>query len=112
MIKAPSFDLELFKLVLSMREGLPYPLLRREITKYVKTLSEEQKQEVLGRRDEILEDWIGWKESNYWVLTRIGFTEEMTVLLQDKRLESPGMRRVIIHRAIELGYVKESVLGE
>ena len=110
MKNKPSFDNDLFKLVLSMKEGLPYQLLRKEVGKYVKTLTPEQKQDLLNRRDEIMENWLEWKESNFWVLQKIGFEEAEADILQDKRLDSPGMRRVMVNRAVELGYLKESPL--
>lgn len=99
-----NFDQELFKLIMSMREGLPFPVLRKEVAKYIKTLTPEQRQEYIDRRDEILDEWSEWKESNHWVLMRIGFNDIEADLLDDKRLDSPGVRNVLRNRAVELGY--------
>ena len=100
------FDMELFKLVIGMREGLPFPLLRREIQKYLRTMTTEQKQTILDKRQEIVNSWLEWKEANYYVLTRLGFTAGEAEILKDKRLHSPGMRNVIRNRAMELGFMR------
>ncbi len=100
------FDMELFKLVIGMREGLPFPLLRKEIQKYLRTMSPEQKQVILDKRQEIVNNWLDWKESNFYVLTHIGFTSTEAEMLKDKRLHSPGMRNVIRNRALELGFMR------
>ncbi len=71
-------------------------------------MSEEAKQDVLDRREEIVNKWIDWKESNHAILIRIGFSDAEATILDDKRLESPGMRNVIRNRAIELGYLKDT----
>ena len=106
------FDFELFELIMSMREGLPFLVLRKEVTKYVRTLTSEQKQSYVDRRDEILDEWSDWRESNHWVLVRIGFNDIEADLLDDKRLESPGIRRVLKIRATEVGYLKESEVDD
>jgi hypothetical protein len=106
-----TFDVELFKLILSMREGLPFPVHRKEIQQYLRLLTSEEKQEIRDRREEIINKWVTWKESNHYVLTHIGFTDEMADMLDDKRLESPGMRQVLLNRAVELGYAKKDAEG-
>jgi len=107
MVRGPvEFDMGLFKLIMSMREGLPFPLLRKEIQKYIRTMSEEAKQDILNRRQEILNNWVEWKDANHYVLTHIGFTDAEADMLDDKRLQSPGVRNVIRNRAIKLGYLE------
>lgn len=105
------FDVELFKLILNMREGLPFPLLRKEVQKYIRTLTSEQRQSYLDRRGDILSAWLGWKESNHVILMHIGFNEIEASILSDKRLQSPGMRNVMRNRAVELGYARVDELG-
>ncbi len=100
------FDMDLYKLVMSMREGLPFPLLRREIQKYVRTLTSQQKQAILDRRQEIVNAWLEWKDSNHYILMHLGFSDAEAAMLDDKRLQSPGVRNVLRNRAVELGYVQ------
>ncbi len=104
-----TFDMDLFKLVMSMKEGLPFPLLRRELQRYIRAMTEEQKQDILNRREEIVNKWSEWKESNHYILVHVGFNDAEADMLDDKRLQSPGMRNVIKNRAIELGYLKPEV---
>lgn len=109
-VKSAMFDMDLFKLVMGMREGLPFPVLRREVQRYIRGMTEEQRQDILNRRQEIVNSWVEWKESNHYILTHIGFTDAEADVLGDKRLQSPGVRNVMRNRAVELGYLKPEVL--
>lgn len=106
------FDRELFELVMSMREGLPFPVLRKELQRYIRErMTEEQKQDILNRREEIVNNWLEWKESNHYLLMRIGFSSAEADVLCDKRLQSPGVRNVLKNRAVELGFLKPEFLN-
>lgn len=90
-----SFDKKLYDQIMSQPEGLPHPLYRKALAKYVRELSDEVKSAVEAARYEIYDMELEWRELNERVLLRLGFTPEEARMLRDKRLDSPGMRRVI-----------------
>ena len=89
------FDYSLYLKIMSAPEGLPHREYAKALGRYVSTLSEEERQAVLRRRDEILDAEQEWKELNEGVLLRLGFTEDEAGTLYDKRLDSPGMRMLL-----------------
>jgi hypothetical protein len=105
-----SYDKDLLNLIISMRECLPHRERRKDLQVYIRTLPKEVLQDILNRREQINEAWREWKESNYTILLRLGFNDIEADFLRDKRLDSPGMRRVILNRAVELKMAKPEVL--
>jgi len=97
-----TFDPKLYKRVLSQDEGMNHKEYRKVLARYVSTLSEVQRADILSRKDEILAAELEWRELNSEVLTRLGFNEVETGMLCDKRLDSPGVRMLIKRRADEI----------
>jgi len=97
-----SFDPILYKQILAQPEGMNHKEYRKVLARYVTTLTESQRSDLLSRRDEIFEAELEWRELNCEVLSRLGFNEVETGMLMDKRLDSPGMRMLMVRRADEI----------
>jgi len=96
------FDHKLCDKVLSQPEGMRHKEYRKVLARYVSTLSEDERNDIISRRDEIEDAEDDWRELNFEVLTRLGFSEGEAAQLMDKRLDSPGMRTLIRKRADEI----------
>lgn len=103
------FDPGLYGQVVSQPEGLRRPVYLKQLRVYVKAMTPEARALILARRDEIMEAFSEWKELNFLILTRLGFTEAEAELLKDKRLDSPGMRNVMRVRREEIANVKRQI---
>jgi len=95
-------DLGLYRFIMGQPVGLRHEEYRKELARYVSTLTEEQKADLRERRYEILEAWAGWTDDNYEVLLRLGFRPSEASMLRDKRINSLGVRRVIKMRVEEI----------
>jgi len=95
-------DYDLYRFIMSQPVGLRHEEYRKELAKYVSTLTEEQKQDLRERRYEILEAWADWTDDNLEILLRLGFRYGEANMLRDKRINSPGVRRVIKMRVEEI----------
>jgi len=95
-------DFGLYRFIMSQPIGLRHSEYRKELARYVTTLSEEAKEDLRERRFEILEAWAEWTGDNYEILLRLGFNTREAEMLRDKRLNSPGVRNVIKSRVEEL----------
>lgn len=104
-----TFDKQLYDKVLVQPEGLPHREYRKVLARYVSTLSEAERTDILSHRGEIEASEEEWRELNMEVLTRLGFSDGEASQLMDKRLDSPGMRILIRNRAEE---VKKSLKAE
>ena len=88
-------DLGLYRFIMGQPVGLRHEEYRKELARYVSTLTEEQKADLRERRYEIQEVWADWTDDNYEILLRLGFSTKEAGMLRDKRINSPGVRRVI-----------------
>jgi len=79
-----TFDPKLYKRILGQDEGMNHKEYRKVLARYVSTLSEVQRNDILSRKDEILEAELEWRELNSEVLGRLGFNEVETGMLCDK----------------------------
>ena len=95
-------DLELYRFIMRQPVGLRHSEYRKEVARYVSTLTDAQKEDLRGRRYEILEAWAEWTGDNYEILLRLGFNTQEAEMLKDKRINSPGVRNVIKNRVEEL----------
>lgn len=95
-------DLELYRFIMRQPVGLPHNEYRKELARYVTSLSEAEKQDLRDRRYEILEAWAEWTDDNYEILLRLGFNTKEADKLRDKRINSPGVRNVIRVRVEEI----------
>lgn len=107
-----TFDKGLYDKVLAQTEGMNHKEYRKVLARYVSTLTEEERLDILSRRGEIEAAEEEWRELNMEVLLRLGFNETEAAMLCDKRLDSPGMRILIRRRADEVkrGLRAEAVL--
>lgn len=107
-----TFDPKLYAKVIAQPEGMAHKEYRKVLARYVSTLTEEQRSDILARRRRIEEAKEEWEELNNEVLLRLGFGEGEAAMLMDKRLDSPGMRMLIRRRADEIkrGLRAEDVL--
>ncbi len=101
-VRGVIFDPRLFDKVLGQPEGMNHKEYRNVLARYVSTLSEVERVDVLSCREEIGAAEVEWKELNHGVLRRLGFSEAEAGMLCDKRLDSPGMRFLIRKRAEEV----------
>ncbi len=95
-------DIGLYRFIMSQPVGLRHGEYRKELARYVTTLSDEAKEDLRERRYEILEAWAEWTGDNYEILLRLGFNTREAEMLRDKRINSPGVRNVIKMRVEEL----------
>jgi len=94
-------DFGLYRFIMSQPVGLRHDEYRKELARYVSTLTEEQKADLRERRYEILEAWADWTDDNYEILLRLGFNTKEATMLRDKRINSPGVRNVLKMRVEE-----------
>ena len=95
-------DLELYRFIMRQPVGLRHGEYRKELARYVTTLSESVKADLRERRYEILEAWAEWIGDNYEILLRLGFNTREAEMLRDKRINSPGVRNVVKNRVEEI----------
>lgn len=88
-------DYELYRFIMRQPVGLRHGDYRKELARYVTTLSDDVKADLRERRYEILEAWAEWVGDNYEILLRLGFRTNEAEMLKDKRINSPGMRNAI-----------------
>lgn len=107
-----TFDKRLYDKVLSQPEGMAHKEYRKVLARYVTTLTEEERQGIQARRNEIEDAEDDWRELNFEVLICLGFSDGEAVQLMDKRLDSPGMRTLIRKRAedVKKGLRAEAIL--
>ena len=96
-------DFGLYRFIMGQPIGLRHEEYRKELARYVSTLTEEQKEDLRERRYEVLEAWAEWVGDNLEILLRLGFNTREAEMLRDKRINSPGMRNVIKVRVEETG---------
>ena len=95
-------DVGLYRFIMGQPIGLRHGEYRKDLARYVTTLSDEAKEDLRERRYEILEAWAEWCDDNYEILLRLGFNTIEAEMLRDKRINSPGVRNVIRNRVEEL----------
>lgn len=88
--------------LLSASEGLDYSTLAKQARAYLRTLSEEEyeelKEEALSREDEEVQDEA--YSTRLQLLKKIGFTTTEAQAYARMRLNSPGVRRMVARRAL------------
>lgn len=99
-------DVPLYRFVMRQPVGPRYSEYRRDLSRYVSSLSKEAKADLRERRYEILEAWAEWVGDNYEILLRLGFHTGEAEMLKVNRINSPGMRNAIKVRVGELTKVR------
>jgi len=90
--------LAVYKRVMALPEGLPWREYRREMRRYIREMSEEEKQDILDRQDEIDENSQESYEANESIFLELGFTQGETNVFARCRINSPGIRQIIAER--------------
>jgi len=83
---------------MALPEGLPWREYRREMRRYIREMSEEEKQDILDRQDEIDENSQESYEANESIFLELGFTQGETNVFARCRINSPGIRQIIAER--------------
>ena len=102
MVDNKKVDFGLYRFIMGQPVGLRHEEYRKELARYVSTLTEEQKADLRERRYEILEAWADWTDDNLEILLRLGFRYGEANMLRMNRINSPGVRNVIKTRVEEI----------
>jgi len=87
--------LSVYKKVMAMPEGLSGAEHRKLTRKYVRSMSKDEVNDVLGRRDEIEEaSWDEWRLRKD-IFLQLGFSDAEAQVFARCRLNSPGIRTLI-----------------
>jgi len=90
--------LKVYDYVMSLPEGPTHVEMRKRTRKYVREMSDESKQSILSRADEIeseaAEEFVLRKE----IFMALGFNEVQAGFYANYRLDSPGIRTIIKER--------------
>jgi len=92
--------LKVYDYVMGLPIGLTHNEMRKQTRKYVREMSEDERQAIWSRADvieeKIAQDFVFNKE----ILMELGFSEIQAGFYANYRLNSPGIRQLILERVL------------
>ena len=90
--------LQLYNEIMSVPVGLPHREHRKMVRRYVTGMSASEREDILGRADEIEDSSVETFMARKQVLLELGFTEGEASIFARCRLHSPGLHTIIKER--------------